>query len=118
MRRFGGLVVDLAPLRGTWPWPTCCPSLVQRHTPDELRGRVSRLWQVQVVTGGAVGSAAAGLLGRWFPPDTAMLVHGLAGLALVLLLAAATRPPWRWRTTGSARTRGPAGLTTTGGRPR
>ncbi|WP_432533789.1 enterobactin transporter EntS [Kineococcus arenarius] len=103
-------------------------ALVQRHTPDELRGRVSGLWQVQAVTGGAVGSAAAGLLGRWFPPDTALLVHGLAGLALVLLLAAATRPLWRWRTTGSARTRGtgpgpgpgpgPAELTTTGGRSR
>ncbi|WP_432483537.1 enterobactin transporter EntS [Kineococcus esterisolvens] len=91
-------------------------ALVQRHTPDELRGRVSSLWQVQAVTGGALGSAAAGLLGRWFDPGTALLVHGLAGLALALVLAAAVRPLWRTRTPVPVgpRGHGPAELTTTG----
>ena len=67
-------------------------ALLQRSTPDDVRGRVSGLWQVQAVTGTAVGSAAAGLLGRWFPPDTALVVHGVGGLVLTVLLVSAVPP--------------------------
>lgn len=90
-------------------------AVLQRHTPDELRGRVSGLWQVQVVAGTAVGSMVAGLLGRWLIPGTALLVYGLVGLVLTIALVAGLRPLWRvtseplvivsWRSSAPARDR-------------
>ncbi len=67
-------------------------AVLQGHTPDELRGRISALWQVQVVLGTAVGSVVAGLLGEWFPPGTALVVHGVGGVLLTLLLVGVLRP--------------------------
>jgi ENTS family enterobactin (siderophore) exporter len=63
-------------------------AVLQQNTPDELRGRVSSLWMVQAVTGTAIGSMAAGFLGQWLEPGTALLALGLAGLALGLILLA------------------------------
>jgi ENTS family enterobactin (siderophore) exporter len=74
-------------------------AVLQHDTPDELRGRISALWQVQVVVGTAVGSVLAGLLGEWFAPDTALLVYGLAGVVLTALLVAVVQPVWRVRAT-------------------
>ncbi|WP_211241333.1 enterobactin transporter EntS [Pseudonocardia spinosispora] len=70
-------------------------AVLQQNTPDELRGRVSSLWQVQVVTGTAVGSIVAGLLGRALAPDTALLVYGGGCLALTLVLVALLSSLWR-----------------------
>jgi MFS transporter, ENTS family, enterobactin (siderophore) exporter len=72
-------------------------AVLQHNTPDELRGRISALWQVQVVVGTAVGSVLAGLLGEWFAPDTALLVYGLGGVVLTALLVAVVQPVWRVR---------------------
>jgi ENTS family enterobactin (siderophore) exporter len=72
-------------------------AVLQHNTPDELRGRISALWQVQVVVGTAVGSVLAGLLGEWFDPGSALLVYGLAGVVLTALLVVAVQPVWRVR---------------------
>ena len=70
-------------------------AVLQRNTPDELRGRISSLWQVQVVAGTAVGSLVAGLLGGWLAPDTALLVYGVACLLLTGALVAVFGALWR-----------------------
>lgn len=70
-------------------------AVLHQNTPDELRGRVSSLWQVQVVTGTAVGSIVAGLLGRVLAPDTALLVYGGVCLALTTVLVALLSSLWR-----------------------
>jgi MFS transporter, ENTS family, enterobactin (siderophore) exporter len=70
-------------------------AVLQEHTPDELRGRVSSLWQAQVVVGTSVGSVLAGLLGGWLPAGTALLVYGLGGMVLAAVLVAGLRSLWR-----------------------
>lgn len=70
-------------------------ALLQRNTPDELRGRASSLWQMQAVAATSVGSISAGLAGQWFPPDTALLVYGTAGVVFTALAAAVSTPLWR-----------------------
>ncbi|WP_433502101.1 enterobactin transporter EntS [Pseudonocardia halophobica] len=70
-------------------------AVLQQNTPDELRGRISSLWQAQVVVGTSVGSILAGLLGRWFAPDTALFVYGLGGVVLAVLLVGVLGSLWR-----------------------
>ncbi|MEU7816008.1 enterobactin transporter EntS [Pseudonocardia sp. NPDC049154] len=70
-------------------------AVLQQNTPDELRGRISSLWQAQVVVGTSVGSILAGLLGRWFAPDTALFVYGLGGVVLAALLVGVLGSLWR-----------------------
>jgi ENTS family enterobactin (siderophore) exporter len=72
-------------------------AVLQHNTPDQLRGRISALWQVQVVVGTAVGSVLAGLLGEWFAPGTALLVYGLGGVVLTAVLMLVVRPVWQVR---------------------
>ncbi|MEV0621450.1 enterobactin transporter EntS [Nonomuraea sp. NPDC050404] len=67
-------------------------TLLQRNTPDEIRGRMSSLWQAQVVAAAAVGSMAAGLLAEAFGPATALVWYGAAAALLVLVLAAFLTP--------------------------
>jgi ENTS family enterobactin (siderophore) exporter len=62
-------------------------ALLQHHTPDRLRGRVSSLWHAQVTTGVAVGGVAAGLGAKAWAPQTVLLVHGIAGTVVVSLCA-------------------------------
>ncbi|MFI6497351.1 enterobactin transporter EntS [Nonomuraea typhae] len=63
-------------------------TLLQRHTPDEIRGRVASLWQAQVVAAAAAGSIVAGVLAEAFSPATALIVYGAGASVTVLVLAA------------------------------
>ncbi|MEV6276095.1 enterobactin transporter EntS [Nocardia sp. NPDC051832] len=63
-------------------------AVLQHSTPDELRGRVSSLWLIQAVTGTALGSMTAGVLGQYFAPDTALLVYGLIVVVIGAVLFA------------------------------
>jgi len=69
-------------------------AVLQRNTPDELRGRISSLWQVQVVAARRwvrwwrACSAAAGA-------DTALLVYGVACLLLTRRAVAVFGARWR-----------------------
>ncbi|MEO3782583.1 enterobactin transporter EntS [Actinocorallia sp. B10E7] len=61
--------------------------LLQTHTPDSHLGRVNALWSAQETGGEAVGSLAAGFLGRYLAPGTAIVLYGVIGAALAALLA-------------------------------
>ncbi|WP_280423564.1 enterobactin transporter EntS [Nocardia carnea] len=75
-------------------------SVLQQHSPEDMRGRLSSLQLVQSVTGTALGSMAAGVIGGLVEPGAALVVYG--GAVLVLLvptmvflapLARLTAPP-------------------------
>ncbi|WP_156967675.1 enterobactin transporter EntS [Methylosinus sp. PW1] len=64
-------------------------TLVQKNTPDRLRGRVNGLWTAQFIVGDALGALLLGLLGGILPPAPAVGVFGLAALLSFLPMAAA-----------------------------
>ncbi|MEV6770306.1 enterobactin transporter EntS [Nocardia sp. NPDC051030] len=70
-------------------------TLLQQQSPEELRGRISGLLMVQAVTGTAIGSLVAGVVGQLFAPGTALMVYGLTVLVLGGLMAAAAGPLYR-----------------------
>jgi ENTS family enterobactin (siderophore) exporter len=55
-------------------------TIVQRHTPDVLLGRVNGLWAAQAVTGDAFGALALGALSRVLPPMSTVLIFSLLAL--------------------------------------
>lgn len=63
-------------------------TLIQRHTPDEMLGRVNGLWTAQNVTGDAIGAAILGGLATLATPQWAASMSGtaLAVVAVVLTL--------------------------------
>lgn len=62
-------------------------TLVQRHTPDHLLGRMSALWMTQSSMGTALGNTQMGVVSRWFSPSTALLIGGAACSACAGLFA-------------------------------
>ena len=63
-------------------------ALLQRYTPDGLRGRVSSLYLAQVNTAPALGNVEAGTVGQLFSPVVSVVSGGLACVAGALLLGA------------------------------
>ncbi len=55
-------------------------TLVQRHTPEHLLGRVNGLWAAQAVTGDAFGALALGGLTRVLTLTSAILIFSLVAL--------------------------------------
>ncbi|THF65428.1 MFS transporter [Pseudothauera nasutitermitis] len=53
-------------------------ALLQQHTPDALRGRVSAFWLVQSTLGPALGGLQMGYVARRFTVSTALLAGGAA----------------------------------------
>ncbi|HEY1617757.1 MAG TPA: MFS transporter [Streptosporangiaceae bacterium] len=64
-------------------------ALLQRYTPDQLRGRVSSLYLAQVNTAPALGNVEAGAVAQLFTPVVSVVSGGLACVAGALLLGAA-----------------------------
>jgi len=64
-------------------------ALLQRYTPDELRGRVSSLYLAQVTTAPALGNVEAGAVARLISPTFSVVSGGVACVAGALLLGAA-----------------------------
>jgi MFS transporter, ENTS family, enterobactin (siderophore) exporter len=64
-------------------------ALLQRYTPDPLRGRVSSLYLAQVNTAPALGNVEAGAVAELFSPVVSVVSGGLACVAGALLLGAA-----------------------------
>jgi ENTS family enterobactin (siderophore) exporter len=64
-------------------------ALLQRYTPDQLRGRVSSLYLAQVTTAPALGNVEAGAVARLISPTFSVVSGGLACVAGALLLGAA-----------------------------
>jgi ENTS family enterobactin (siderophore) exporter len=63
-------------------------ALLQRYTPDPLRGRVSSLYLAQVTTAPALGNVEAGAVAQLFTPAISVVSGGLACVAGALLLGA------------------------------
>jgi MFS transporter, ENTS family, enterobactin (siderophore) exporter len=63
-------------------------SLLQRYTPDSLRGRVSSLYLAQVTTAPALGNVEAGGVARLVSPGFSVVTGGLACVAGALVLGA------------------------------
>lgn len=64
-------------------------ALLQRYTPDELRGRVSSLYLAQVTGAPALGNVEAGAVARAISPAFSVISGGLACVAGALILGAA-----------------------------
>ncbi|MBX9391877.1 enterobactin transporter EntS [Streptomonospora nanhaiensis] len=64
-------------------------SLLQAHTPDALRGRVTSVWSAQNTVGGALGALALGALAPLVGAGAAITAGGAVAVALVAVLAAA-----------------------------
>ena len=64
-------------------------ALLQRYTPDQLRGRVSSLYLAQVTTAPALGNVEAGAVARLVSPAFSVVSGGLACVAGALVLGAA-----------------------------
>jgi MFS transporter, ENTS family, enterobactin (siderophore) exporter len=63
-------------------------ALLQRYTPDPLRGRVSSLYLAQVTTAPALGNVEAGGVARLVSPTFSVISGGLACVAGALVLGA------------------------------
>jgi MFS transporter, ENTS family, enterobactin (siderophore) exporter len=63
-------------------------ALLQRYTPDQLRGRVSSLYLAQVTTAPALGNVEAGGVARLVSPTFSVISGGLACVAGALVLGA------------------------------
>jgi MFS transporter, ENTS family, enterobactin (siderophore) exporter len=63
-------------------------ALLQRYTPDQLRGRVSSLYLAQVTTAPALGNVEAGGVARLVSPAFSVISGGLACVAGALVLGA------------------------------
>lgn len=72
-------------------------TLLQRDTPDRLRGRVNSVWSALIVLGGALGSMFAGILGSILDPPLAIAVYGgaLTLIAATGLLSFGHLRAWR-----------------------
>lgn len=61
-------------------------ALMQRYTPDELRGRVASLYLVQVNSAPSLGNVEAGLVAQLFSLTASVVSGGLACVAGALIL--------------------------------
>lgn len=62
-------------------------SLIQLHTPDAMRGRVSAVSQLTISASNELGEAESGLLAALLGPVAAVVVGGVGAIAVTLLWA-------------------------------
>jgi MFS family permease len=60
-------------------------SLIQLHTPDEMRGRVSAVSQLTISASNELGEAESGLMAALIGPVGAVVVGGVGAMAVTLL---------------------------------
>lgn len=60
-------------------------SLIQLHTPDEMRGRVSAVSQLTISASNELGEAESGLMAALLGPVGAVVVGGVGAMAVTLL---------------------------------
>ncbi|MGW7056258.1 MFS transporter [Streptomyces sp. NPDC054887] len=70
-------------------------TLLMRHTPDPLQGRVSSLWLAQAMTAPALGGVLAGLAASKVGPSAAVAGGGALCVASLGLVALLYRQLWR-----------------------
>lgn len=64
-------------------------SLIQLHTPDAMRGRVSAVSMVFISASNELGEAESGLAAAWFGPVEAVVIGGVGAIIVTVL--------WAWR---------------------
>ncbi|GAB3214028.1 enterobactin transporter EntS [Marinactinospora thermotolerans] len=74
-------------------------ALIQRHTPDALRGRVTAAWTAQATVGGSLGATGLGVAAALAGPAVALVVSGLLCVAATVAVAV-TEPGLRARGAG------------------
>jgi MFS family permease len=62
-------------------------SLIQLHTPDEMRGRVSAASTLAISASNELGEARSGFTAAWMGPVTATVAGGIAAVAVTLIWA-------------------------------
>ena len=62
-------------------------SLIQLHTPDEMRGRVSAVSQLTISASNELGEAESGLMASLLGPAGAVVFGGIAAIVVTLLWA-------------------------------
>ena len=62
-------------------------SLIQLHTPDAMRGRVSAVSQLTISASNELGEAESGLLAALMGPVGAVVFGGVGAIAVTLLWA-------------------------------
>lgn len=60
-------------------------SLIQLHTPDEMRGRVSAVSQLTISASNELGEAESGVMAALLGPVAAVVVGGVGAIAVTLL---------------------------------
>jgi hypothetical protein len=64
-------------------------SLIQLHTPDAMRGRVSSVSQLFISASNELGEFETGLTIAWFGPRLAIVLGGIGAMAVTAI--------WAWR---------------------
>ena len=64
-------------------------SLIQIHTPDAMRGRVSAVSMLFISASNELGEFESGLAAAWFGPVQAVVIGGIGAIIVTLL--------WAWR---------------------
>jgi hypothetical protein len=62
-------------------------SLIQLHTPDEMRGRVGAASTLAISASNELGEARSGFTAAWIGPVTATVAGGLAAVAVTAIWA-------------------------------
>src|SRR5207302_547771 len=62
-------------------------TLVQRLTPDAMRGRVSAVNSIFIVTSNELGAVESGYTAHWFGPVLSVVLGGIGTLAVVATVA-------------------------------
>jgi MFS family permease len=76
---------------------TAAQSMVQLTTPDGLRGRVSGIYNLVFIGGGAIGGPTVGYLAQHFGARTALLLAGLIPAVATVVIALRLRRDGRFR---------------------
>jgi MFS family permease len=76
---------------------TAAQSMVQLTTPDGLRGRVSGIYNLVFIGGGAIGGPLVGFLAQTWGARTSLLLSGLIPAAATIAIALRLRRDGRFR---------------------
>ncbi|MFF8275867.1 MFS transporter [Streptomyces lateritius] len=83
-------------------------TLLMRHTPDPLQGRVSSLWLAQAMTAPALGGVLAGLAASVVGPAATVAAGGAVCVGTLALVALRYRALWAGRVEPASRPDGAA----------
>ncbi len=72
-------------------------SLVQRETPDQIKGRVMAVNGMFISSSNQFGAVESGWTAHWFGPVTSVVTGGVGAIVVVLLCAVLSAPLRNWK---------------------